>query len=96
MMPIYTNQQLDLETEMGINLDNAVGYSILVTREDGTSVSHTATRVGQTDRVRHVFTPTELGVIGAGKRAFNPIADFGNSNIVPGETQFLQIKVIGT
>lgn len=95
-MPIYTNQQLELEMEMGINLDNAVGYSILVTREDGTTVSHSATRVGATDRIRHIFTPTELGIIGAGKRAFNPIADFGAANIVPGETQFLQIKVIGT
>lgn len=94
-MPLYKGQQIDLEIEMGINLDGA-SYSIKATKQlDGSVTTFSSIRVGQTDRIRRVLTAVDTADF-VGEYGFNAIADFGVNNIVPSQTVFLEFKELGS
>ncbi len=95
-MPLYKGQQVELEMKMGINLDGANLY-ITVTNvlTPDVHVDYIASRVGQTSKVKRVFTSLDTAAF-SGRYGFNPKADFGSNNIVPGKTIFLDFGEIGT
>jgi len=93
-MPLYKGQQIDIEIEMGINLDGG-SYTLRATKQsDGSIVNFSANRVNQTDRIRRVLTAVDTAAF-LGMYGFNAIADFGGGNIVPSETVFYEFHEIG-
>lgn len=95
-MPLYKGQQVELEMKMGINLDGATCY-ITVT-PIATPTVHTdysASRVGQTGNVKRIFTGLDTANF-SGRYGFQPKADFGSNNVVPGKTIFLEFGEYGT
>lgn len=94
--PLYKGQQFELEMDMGINLDNYFDLNIVVTPENSNvQTRFSATRVAQTGKVKHVFISAETANF-EGRYGFQPEANFGNNNIVPGKTWFFEFQRYGT
>ena len=93
-MMIFVGQELEHDLDFGIDLDGVVTLQIRYTKPGALSTTNlSATRIGETDRIRHVLTPAELDTAGDWKA--NAYADFGGGKIILGETVTFRVYAIG-
>lgn len=93
-MMIFVGQELEHDLDFGIDLDGAVTLQIRYTKPGASVTTNlSATRLGESDRIRHVLTPAELDTPGEWRA--NAYADFGGGKIIPGETVTFTVYAIG-
>jgi hypothetical protein len=95
-MMIFKGQELEHDLEFGQDLDGVVTLEIWYLKPGAVAPNFTklsASRIGDTDVVRRVLTPTNLDT--AGDWTANIYADYGGGKVIPGETVTFRVYEIG-